>query len=127
MQLPVISLLIIVAIVIGNPAHAKPSMQVKAAVERVENLNPRGQNLVLPYGFNAESTGPVLGLGGMRKGFLQDQMTVGGAAFAGEAVTDLDLASGGACEACLLSSSLPLSSGDAARHTHSSVTRGAER
>ena len=73
MQLPVISLLIIVAIVIGNPAHAKPSMQVKAAVERVENLNPRGQNLVLPYGFNAESTGPVLGLGGMRKGFLQDQ------------------------------------------------------
>ena len=84
MQLPVISLLIIVAIVIGSPAHAKPSMQVKTAVERVENLNPRGQNLVLPYGFNAESTGPVLGLGGMRKGFLQDQMTVGGAAFAGE-------------------------------------------
>jgi len=84
LQLPVISLLIIVAIVIGSPAHAKPSMQVKTAVERVENLNPRGQNLVLPYGFNAESTGPVLGLGGMRKGFLQDQMTVGGAAFAGE-------------------------------------------
>jgi hypothetical protein len=62
---------------------------------------------------------------------LTVEMTIGGrslgAAFAGEAVTDLDLASGGACEACLLSSSVPLSSGDAARHTHSSVTRGAER
>ncbi|MEP5568964.1 MAG: BamA/TamA family outer membrane protein [Halioglobus sp.] len=59
-------------------------MQVKASVERAENANPRGQTLVLPYAFDAESTGLVLGLGGMRKGFYQDQMTVGGAAFAGE-------------------------------------------
>lgn len=59
-------------------------MRVKTAVERVENLNPRGQTLVLPYAFSAESTGLVFGVGGMRKGFHQDQMTVGGVGFAGE-------------------------------------------
>ena len=64
--------------------QAKPPIQVKTAVARVENLNPRGQTLVLPYAFNSESTELVFGVGGMRKGFYQDQMTVAGLGFAGE-------------------------------------------
>jgi hypothetical protein len=64
--------------------HARPPLQVKTTVSRVENQNPRGQTLVLPYAFNSESTDLVFGVGGMRKGFYQDQMTVGGLAFAGE-------------------------------------------
>ena len=79
LYLPVLVLLLL-------PSHlqARPAMQVKTSVERAENLNPRGQTLVLPYAFNSESTELVFGVGGMRKGFHQDQMTVGGLAFAGE-------------------------------------------
>jgi Omp85 superfamily domain len=64
--------------------QAKPSIQAKMSVSRAENLNPRGQNLVLPYAFNSESTELVFGIGGMRKGFYQEQMTVAGLGFVGE-------------------------------------------
>ncbi|MEH6593460.1 MAG: BamA/TamA family outer membrane protein [Halioglobus sp.] len=68
----------------SHSALARPPLQVKTAVTRAENTNPRGQTLVLPYAFNSESTDLVFGVGGMRKGFYQDQMTLGGLVFAGE-------------------------------------------
>jgi hypothetical protein len=63
---------------------AKPTARVKTAITRAENTNPKGQSLVLPYAFSSESTELVFGVGGMRKGFIQDQMTIGGTAYGGE-------------------------------------------
>lgn len=66
------------------PAQAKPTAQVKTAIERAENTNTAGQTLILPFAFSAESTGFVAGVGGMRRGFYQDQMTIAGAAYGGQ-------------------------------------------
>ncbi len=76
--------LLLLLVMFCSVVEARPSLAVKMAVKRVENLNPEGQTLILPYGFSAESTGTAFGVGGMRKGFHQDQMTVGGTVFAGE-------------------------------------------
>ena len=65
-------------------AFAKPPTQVKSVVNRSENPDRIGETLVLPFAFSAESTDLVFGVGGMRKGFYQDQMLIGGAAYAGE-------------------------------------------
>ena len=67
----------------ASSVEARPSLAVKKAVVRAENRNPRGQTLVLPYAFSAESTGTAVGVGGMRNGFYQDQLTVGGTVFGG--------------------------------------------
>ena len=67
-----------------NDLQARPSTQVKSAVDRAENPGTVAEALILPYAFSAESTEFVIGVGGMRKGFHQEQMLVGGAAFAGE-------------------------------------------
>ncbi len=66
------------------PVAARPSLAVKKAVVRAENRNPLGQTLVLPYAFSAESTGTAVGIGGMRTGFHQEQMMVGGTVFGGD-------------------------------------------
>ncbi len=69
---------------LAAPALGKPSANVKTSVNRLETSEGLGEYLILPFAFNAESTGPVLGIGGMRKGFYQEQMLIGGAAYAGE-------------------------------------------
>ena len=69
---------------IAASATARPSTQVKSVVNRSENPDRIGETLVLPFAFSAESTDLVFGVGGMRKGFHQDQMLVGGAVYAGE-------------------------------------------
>ena len=74
----------LLAVLLMASAQARPPLAVKSAVFRAENTNPRGQTLVLPYAFNSESTQLVFGVGGMRKGFYQDQMTVAGLGFVGE-------------------------------------------
>ncbi|MEH6550389.1 MAG: BamA/TamA family outer membrane protein [Pseudomonadales bacterium] len=74
----------VVATLLSTVALAKPPIKVKTSISRAENLNPDGQTLILPYAFSAESTGLVFGVGGMRKGFHQDQMSIGGLVFAGE-------------------------------------------
>ena len=76
--------LLLFATTVPIGVQAKPALQVKTIVSRAENLNPRGQALVLPYAFNSETTDFAIGLGGMRKGFYQDQMTIGGLGFVGE-------------------------------------------
>lgn len=65
-------------------AHAKPTAHVKMSVERSENSRGVSDTLVLPYIFSTNSMGTVIGLGGMRRGFHQDQMTVGGTFFGGK-------------------------------------------
>jgi hypothetical protein len=57
---------------------------VKSVVNRAENLEGVGEYMILPFAFSAESTDFVAGVGGMRKGFHQDQMLVGGAAYGGK-------------------------------------------
>ena len=64
--------------------EARPPTQVKSAVNRTENPEGFGESMILPFAFSSESTEFVVGVGGMRKGFAQEQMTVGGAAFVGE-------------------------------------------
>lgn len=80
----IVALFTALALGVSLAVQARPSTQVKSAVDRVENPNTLGETLILPFAFSADSTGTVLGLGGMRKGFHQDQMLVGGAAYAGE-------------------------------------------
>ena len=85
LQQPLLLLLILlVSLSVPVTVVGKPTAQVKTIINRVENLNPKGQTLVLPYAFSAESTGLVIGVGGMRKGFHQEQMSVGGLGFVGE-------------------------------------------
>ncbi len=77
-------LLLATCLAIPLQAPAKPATQVKTAVQRVENPREIGETLILPYAFSSETTELVFGVGGMRKGFYQEQMLVGGAAFGGE-------------------------------------------
>lgn len=65
-------------------AHANPTAHVKMSVERSENARGVSDTLLLPYIFSTEGMGTVIGLGGMRRGFHQDQMTVGGTFFGGK-------------------------------------------
>ena len=65
-------------------AHARPTASVKMSVDRSENLRTKGETLLLPYAFSTESMGFVIGLGGMRRGFIQEQMTIGGTFFGGK-------------------------------------------
>ena len=65
-------------------SYARPPTQVKSAVKRTENPKGFGEYMILPYAFSSESTDFVVGVGGMRKGFLQEQMLLGGLAFTGE-------------------------------------------
>jgi hypothetical protein len=71
-------------ILLSLPAFSRPPTQIKSVVNRSEHPDRIGETLVLPFAFSAESTDLVFGLGGMRKGFYQDQMLVGGAAYGGE-------------------------------------------
>jgi len=50
----------------------------------VRTENPRGHQyqLILPYAFSTDSLGTTLGLGGMMKGYGQNQMMVAGTAMA---------------------------------------------
>ena len=71
------------AAVWSGAADARINANAKIAVDRIENTNPAGQRLLLPYAFSTESMGFTVGLGGMIKGFYQEQMTIGGTVFGG--------------------------------------------
>ena len=71
-------------LLISSLVEARPPTQVKSAVNRTENPEGFGESMILPFAFSSESTEFVVGVGGMRKGFVQKQMSIGGAAFVGE-------------------------------------------
>ena len=75
---------LLIGITLSLPAAARPPTQVKSAVNRTENPEGFGEYMILPYAFSSESTDFVVGVGGMRKGFLQEQMLIGGLGFVGE-------------------------------------------
>jgi hypothetical protein len=77
-------LLLGLCLALPGQSVARPTTQVKSVVDRVENPGRIGETLILPFAISTESTELVFGAGGMRKGFYQDQMLVGGAAFGGE-------------------------------------------
>jgi len=58
--------------------HAKPRSSVKLTALRIENPKGARESLILPYAFSADSLGTTLGVGGMAKGYWQDQLLFGG-------------------------------------------------
>ncbi len=72
------------AVFLSASVAARPPTQVKSAVNRSESPVVFMETLVLPFAFSSESTEFVIGVGGMRKGFHQEQMLIGGAVYGGE-------------------------------------------
>lgn len=71
------------ALFLAATLHAKPRTSVKNVLDREEN--PRKDNktfLALPYAFSTESMGVTVGVGGGTKGYGQEQLLLGAAAFA---------------------------------------------
>jgi len=56
---------------------AKPDASVKSKVIRLGTQNPGKEQLILPYAFPSESMGTTGGVGGMTKGYGQDQLILG--------------------------------------------------
>jgi len=67
--------------VLLSDSLAKPDASVKSSVIRSENPNPGREELILPYAFPSESMGTTLGVGGMIKGYHQEQLIIGGTVF----------------------------------------------
>jgi hypothetical protein len=65
-------------------ATARPTAGVKTVIDRAETPDRVSETLVLPYAFSTDTMGFNLGLAGMRRGFYQEQMTLGATAFGGE-------------------------------------------
>ena len=60
----------------------KPNASLKFSSIRDENPRAGGEEtLILPYAFPSESMGTTFGVGGMRKGFYQDQLLLAGTLF----------------------------------------------
>ncbi len=62
--------------------QAKADTTVKFATIRAENPKKHKNELILPYAFPSDSMGFMLGVGGYMKGAGQDQLLVGGTAYA---------------------------------------------
>lgn len=60
---------------------AKPATSVKTSIIRSENLQEGKETLLLPYAFSSDSMGTTFGLGGLAKGYGQDQLLVAGTVF----------------------------------------------
>lgn len=58
--------------------------RMKSSVNRMETPDKIQENLVLPYFFSTDTMGVNLGVGGMVKGFHQEQMTIGATGFKGD-------------------------------------------
>lgn len=60
---------------------AKPSTSTKFSVIRSKNVNQGKETLILPYSFASDSMGTTLGVGGLVKGYGQDQLLISGTVF----------------------------------------------
>ncbi|WP_319550467.1 BamA/TamA family outer membrane protein [Desulfogranum marinum] len=61
--------------------QAKPMTSVKNTTIRDENPKKQQSTLILPYAFSSDSMGTTIGVGGMMKGYGQDQLLLGSTAF----------------------------------------------
>jgi len=59
----------------------KPSASMKFSTLREENPKTGQETLILPYGFPSDTLGTTFGVGGMAKGYYQDQLLFAGTAF----------------------------------------------
>lgn len=73
-----------VPLLLHSSLASAASPRVKNTVDRAESPDRVRENLVLPYLFSTETMGLNLGVGGMIKGWHQDQMTLGATAFGGD-------------------------------------------
>jgi len=71
----------IVTLSFAPEAHAKPDASVKYSVIREKNPKEHKETLILPYAFPSESMGTTIGVGGLAKGYIQDQLLIGGTCF----------------------------------------------
>jgi len=71
-----------------NIAVAQMPTSVKQSTVRSENPKTGKEWLILPYAFSSETMGLTFGLGGMIKGYGQDQLTFAATVFASN--DDLD-------------------------------------
>jgi len=62
-------------------SYGKSSASMKYSMVREENPRVGQETLILPYGFPSDSMGTTFGVGGMAKGFYQDQLLLAGTVF----------------------------------------------
>lgn len=63
------------------PVESRSDAKVKYSVVREENRKSGKETLILPYAFSSESMGTTFGVGGMVKGYIQDQLLIAGTFF----------------------------------------------
>ncbi len=68
---------------VSSVSWARPDSSVKFATIREENPNEAKNTLVLPYAFPSDSLGTVFGVGGMTRGYGQDQLLLGATGLVG--------------------------------------------
>ncbi len=73
-----------------QPSIGKPDASMKFSTVREENPWDGKETLILPFGFPSESMGTTFGVGGLAKGYWQDQLLFAGAGFG-----SVDSAAGG--------------------------------
>ncbi len=60
---------------------AKPATSTKYSILRSDSANEGKETLILPYAFASDSMGTTLGVGGLAKGYGQDQLLIAGTVF----------------------------------------------
>jgi hypothetical protein len=73
--------LLLVSFLLPSMLYAKPDASVKFSVIRKENPDLAKETLILPYAFPSETMGTTIGVGGLAKGYFQDQLLFGATAF----------------------------------------------
>ena len=73
--------LTIAGIFLATAVFARPRTSVKNTTIREENPKGSKNALVLPYAFSTESMGFTMGVGGLLKGYGQEQLLLGATAF----------------------------------------------
>lgn len=76
-----IYLSVILCLLIPSAALTRPGASVKYSTVREENPRMGKETLILPYAFPSDAMGTTFGLGGLAKGFFQDQLLFGGTVF----------------------------------------------
>lgn len=77
----VFALATLLCIIAVPESYARPNASIKFSVLREENPKTSKETLILPYGFPSDAMGTTFGVGGMTKGYLQDQLLLGGTVF----------------------------------------------
>lgn len=62
-------------------SYGKPNASMKFSIIREKNKQDGEEHLILPFVFPSDSMGTTYGVGGLTKGYWQDQLLIAGAAF----------------------------------------------